>query len=62
MNYSKNSDRYIISVNPSKDEMKAIRIGLEDHNRKYPSCELNIPAPDISLVLKDANGNIVGGV
>ncbi|MFX0202618.1 MAG: GNAT family N-acetyltransferase, partial [Candidatus Hodarchaeota archaeon] len=28
----------------------------------YPSGELNIPAPDISLVLKDANGNIVGGV
>ncbi|MFX0050386.1 MAG: GNAT family N-acetyltransferase [Candidatus Hodarchaeota archaeon] len=62
MNYNKNSDRFTISTNPSEEEMRAIQRSLQDHNRKYPSGELDIPTPDISLVLKDANGNIVGGV
>ncbi len=62
MNHSENSNRFIISDNPSEKEMKIVQKSLEDHNRKYPSGELDIPTPDISLVLKDNHGNIVGGV
>lgn len=62
MNHSENSNRFVISENPSEEEMKIVQKGLEDHNRKYPNGELDIPTPDISLVLKDKSGNIVGGV
>ncbi len=42
--------------------MKIIGKGLEAHNKKYPNGELDNPAPDISLVLKDKKGKIAGGV
>lgn len=62
MNPRKNANPFIISYNPSKEELKIVQKGLEDHNSNYPSGELDIPIPDVSLVLKDKNGNIVGGV
>ncbi len=62
MNPNENSNQFIISSSPSEEEMKVVQKGLEDHSRKYPNGELDIPTPDISLVLKDNNGNIVGGV
>ena len=48
--------------NPSKEDIQAIQKGLADYNKKFPSGELDIPTPDISLVLKDKENNIVGGV
>ncbi len=62
MNHRENFNRLIISDSPSEEEMKIVQKGLKDHNRKNPKGELDIPTPDISLVLKDNNGNIVGGV
>jgi ribosomal protein S18 acetylase RimI-like enzyme len=52
----------IISESPSEEEIKIVQNGLEEYNSNYPSGDLDIPTPDISLVLKDKNGNIVGGV
>ncbi|MFX1254921.1 MAG: GNAT family N-acetyltransferase [Promethearchaeota archaeon] len=59
---NQNSNRFLISDDPSEEEMKFVQKGLENHNRRYPNGELDIPTPDISLVLKDNNGNIIGGV
>ncbi|MHA1542860.1 MAG: GNAT family N-acetyltransferase, partial [Candidatus Hodarchaeales archaeon] len=44
------------------EEMKIVKDGLVAHNKKFPSGGLDIPTPDISLVLKDSNGDIIGGV
>ncbi|MFX1285839.1 MAG: GNAT family N-acetyltransferase [Promethearchaeota archaeon] len=60
MKHSENP--FVIIDNPSEEEMKIVQKGLENHNKKYPSGELDIPTPDISLVLKDNNGKIVGGI
>jgi ribosomal protein S18 acetylase RimI-like enzyme len=62
MNLSDNSNRFVINYNPSEKEIKIVQKGLDEHNRKFPSGNLDIPTPDISLVLRDNNGNIVGGV
>jgi ribosomal protein S18 acetylase RimI-like enzyme len=62
MKGSEHSDRFFISDTPSEEELKIIQKGLEDHNKRYQSGGLDIPTPDISLVLKDTNGIIVGGV
>ncbi len=62
MNNSKHSNRFVITSNPSKEEIAIIKKGLEEHNKKHPNGELDIPTPDISLVLKDKAGQIVGGV
>jgi ribosomal protein S18 acetylase RimI-like enzyme len=48
--------------NPSEEEIKAVQNGLTNHNKKFPSGGLDIPTPDISLVLRDSENNIVGGV
>ncbi|UCG00791.1 MAG: GNAT family N-acetyltransferase [Candidatus Heimdallarchaeota archaeon] len=62
MKHSTNSKQWIISDSPSEEEMKIVQKGIEDHNKKFSSGGLDIPTPDISLVLKDSSGNIVGGV
>ncbi|MHA2388120.1 MAG: GNAT family N-acetyltransferase [Candidatus Hodarchaeales archaeon] len=62
MTFIKGINRYIISISPSEEQMKIVEKGLEDHNKKFPSGELDIPTPDISLVLRDPHGNIIGGV
>jgi ribosomal protein S18 acetylase RimI-like enzyme len=62
MNNSKHSNRFTIITNPSKEEIEIIKKGLGEHNKKYPNGELDIPTPDISLVLKDKAGQIIGGV
>jgi ribosomal protein S18 acetylase RimI-like enzyme len=62
MEHSKSSNNYFISDNPSEEEMKIVEEGLKAHNKNFPSGGLDIPTPDISLVLKDNNGDIIGGV
>lgn len=62
MNNRKHSNRFTITTKPSKEEIESIKKGLEEYNRKHPNGELDIPTPDISLVLKDKTGQIIGGV
>ncbi|MFX0077753.1 MAG: GNAT family N-acetyltransferase [Candidatus Hermodarchaeota archaeon] len=62
MNNSKHSNRFAITTNPSKEEIEMIKKGLEEHNKQHPNGELDIPTPDISLILKDKDGQIIGGV
>ncbi|MDO8124095.1 MAG: GNAT family N-acetyltransferase [Candidatus Hermodarchaeota archaeon] len=62
MNSCKHSNRFAIITNPSKEEIESVKKGLEEHNKKHPNGELDIPTPDISLVLKDKAGQIIGGV
>jgi len=62
MNFNEKSNLLPISENPTEEEMKLVKKRLEDHNKQFPNGELDIPTPDISLVLKDRNENIVGGV
>ena len=47
---------------PSEEEIKVIQNGLTDYNKNFPGGELDIPIPDISLILLDRKRNIVGGV
>ncbi|MFW9778986.1 MAG: GNAT family N-acetyltransferase [Candidatus Heimdallarchaeota archaeon] len=62
MSHSEIPHRFFISENPSDAEMKIVQKGLEDHNKRQPYGELAIPTPDISLVLKNHDGIIIGGV
>jgi ribosomal protein S18 acetylase RimI-like enzyme len=62
MDSKMNTDRYYISEEASEEEMKVVLRGLADYNRKFPNGGLDIPTPDISLVLKTPDGKIVGGV
>jgi ribosomal protein S18 acetylase RimI-like enzyme len=54
--------RFTINDSPTEKEMKIIQKGFEDYNRKHPNGELDIQPPDISLVLRNNDENIVGGV
>ncbi len=56
------SNQFVINENPSEEEMKVVQKGLEEYNKQYPYGDLDVPTPDISLVLKDTEGTIVGGV
>jgi len=62
MNSKENSNRFIISDKPSEEETKLVKNGLEDYNKNFPNGELDVPTPDICLVLRDKHENIVGGV
>lgn len=62
MNNSTHSNRFTITTNPSKEEIEIVKKGLEEHNKQHPNGELDIPTPDISLILKDKVGQIIGGV
>ncbi len=59
-----NSDvnQILMIQEPSKEQIKVIESGLETYNRNFPGGDLDIPIPDISLVLRNPEGDIVGGV
>ncbi|MFX1518022.1 MAG: GNAT family N-acetyltransferase [Promethearchaeota archaeon] len=59
---NKNTDRVLITKTPTEEEMMIVEKGLEDYKKQFPNGELDIPTPDISLVLKNNRGIIVGGV
>jgi len=54
--------KFTITENPSKEEIEEIQKGLEDYNMSQTNGEFNEPQPWLSLVLKDHDGNIVGGL
>lgn len=48
--------------NPSNEEINLVQKGLAKFNSQFPGGDLDIPIPDISLILRNKKGNIVGGV
>jgi predicted N-acetyltransferase YhbS len=49
-------------MNLTDEEIEQVKKGLEEHNKTHPHGKLDTPAPDISLILRDKKGEIVGGV
>jgi GNAT superfamily N-acetyltransferase len=62
MNTHSDSNRFSVIANPTDDEVKEFQKGLEAYNLEQTNGEFNSPKDWISLVLKDHEGNIVGGV
>ena len=62
MNPKTNSNLFSITSEPSEEEVKEFQKGLEAYNMKHTNDEFNSPQPWLSLVLKDHDGTIVGGV
>ncbi|UCE11685.1 MAG: GNAT family N-acetyltransferase [Candidatus Thorarchaeota archaeon] len=54
--------RLVIDTNSTEDDTKAVQKGLVDYNKTHPGGDLDIPTPDISLVLKEKDSTVVGGV
>jgi GNAT superfamily N-acetyltransferase len=52
----------LIDYTPSEEDMKIVKKGLEDFNKTFPNGGLDIPTPDISLILRNEAGAIIGGV
>jgi GNAT superfamily N-acetyltransferase len=57
-----NIDRFTITTEPTEEEMKVFQDGLEEYNMSQTAREFNSPQPWLSLVLKDHEGTIVGGI
>jgi len=62
MNAQSNIPGFTIIENPSNEEMSEVQKGLEDYNMSQTNGEFNSPQPWLSLVLKDHDENIVGGL
>ncbi|MGY5879885.1 MAG: GNAT family N-acetyltransferase [Candidatus Thorarchaeota archaeon] len=62
MNTQPNSDRFTVTTEPTEEERKEFQKGLENHNLSQTNGDFNSPQPWLSLVLKDHEGTIVGGI
>ncbi len=62
MNTHSGSSRFSVITNPTDDEVKEFQKGFEAYNMEKTNGEFNSPQPWINLVLKDHEGNIVGGI
>ena len=62
MNTHSDSSRYSVIANPTDDEVKKFQKGLEAYDMEQTNGEINSPKDWINLVLKDDEGNIVGGI
>ena len=62
MNTHSASNRFDIISDPTDDEVKEFKKGLDAYNMKQTNGEFNSPQPWLSLVLKDHEGTIVGGI
>lgn len=56
------TNRFAVIANPTDDEVKEFQKGLESYNLDKTDGEFNSPKEWLSLVLKDHDGNIVGGI
>jgi GNAT superfamily N-acetyltransferase len=54
--------RFAITSNPTEDEVTEFEKGFDAFNMKQTDGEYNSPGEWLSLVLKDHEGNIVGGI
>lgn len=62
MRVNDDEHRFVIVSNPSDDDMEEFEKGFEAYNLKQTNGEYNSPEDWLSLVLKDHEGNIVGGI
>ena len=56
------TDRLKLSDTPTREEIDVIQKGLEDFNREQTDGEFDNPGIEINLVLRDSEGNVVGGL
>ncbi len=56
------SHRFAIDTDPTEEEMEEFRKGFDAYNMEQTDGEYNSPEEWLSLVLKDHDGNIVGGI
>ena len=56
------SHRFSVIKDPTDDDMKEFQKGLESYNMEKTSGEFNSPEEWLNLILKDDEGNIVGGI
>jgi ribosomal protein S18 acetylase RimI-like enzyme len=57
-----NTNQVTFSASPTEEEVKLIQKRLEDYGREQTHGELDNPGIEINLVLKDNEGNVVGGL
>ena len=62
MEINSEDGRFRIISNPTDDEVKAFQKGFEMYNMERTNGEYNSPEDWLSLVLRDHEGNIVGGI
>lgn len=62
MKSSPESARYSIISNPTNEEMEEFQKGFEAYNLEQTDGEYNNPKAWLSLVLKNHEGNIIGGI
>ena len=58
----KEPNHFVIIDNPTEEEMEVISEGLRVYDAQQPYGDLDVPYNDINLVLRDHDGNVVGGV
>jgi ribosomal protein S18 acetylase RimI-like enzyme len=56
------SNRFTFSDTPTREAVNLIQQRLEDYGREQTNGEYDEPGIEINLVLKDLQGNVVGGV
>ncbi len=56
------SDRFSVTTDPTNEELEDFEAGLESYNLKQTNEEFNKPEEWLNLILKDHEGNIVGGI
>ena len=56
------TDRFAIITDPKEDDLKKFQEGLKAYNLERSNGEFNKPDEWLYLVLKDHDGNIVGGI
>ncbi len=62
MNTNSDSGRFQVISKPTDEDVKKFQHGFETFNMAQTNGEFNSPQPWLNLVLKDNEGNIVGGI
>jgi ribosomal protein S18 acetylase RimI-like enzyme len=62
MSDDRNSDRFFITENATREEMRIVGAGLGDYVREHVGGERNKPGPRIRLVIRDHKGQVIGGL
>jgi len=62
MNMETDPKRFTIIEDATKDDMEQFQKGLETYNMEQTNGEFNSPQPWLSLVLRDYDGKVVGGI